>query len=91
MKTIVIDGAYMTDKTVAYAYLVRRLGFPSYFGKNLDALYDQLTDPCEQTQLIIYRKKRMLESLGPYGQRLLDTIQDAVRVNGNLYYAEDES
>lgn len=90
MRTVVIDGAFMTEKAVAYAYLMRRLGFPSYFGMNLDALYDQLTDPCEQTQLIIYRKKRLLESLGPYGQRILDTIQDAVRVNMNLSYAEDD-
>lgn len=90
MRTVIIDGAYMTDKAVAYAYLMRRLGFPSYFGRNLDALYDQLTDPCEPTQLVIYRKKRLLDALGTYGQRILDTIQDAVRVNRNLSYAEDE-
>ncbi len=89
MKTIVIDGSYMSDKETAYAYLAKRLGFPSYFGKNLDALYDMLTDPCEQRQLVIYNKKLILVSLGAYGQRILDTIKDATRVNNNLYYAED--
>lgn len=90
MKTIVIDGSYMTDKETAYAYLSKRLGFPPYFGKNLDALYDMLTVPCEQRQLIIYNKKLILVSLGSYGQRILDTMRDATRVNGNLYYAEDD-
>lgn len=90
MKTIVLDCSYMTDRDTAYAYLAKKLGFPSYFGKNLDALYDMLTDPCEQRQLIIYNKKLILVSLGNYGQRILDTIRDATRVNNNLYYAEDD-
>ncbi len=89
MKTIVIDGAYMTERGTSYAYLAKRLGFPSYFGKNLDALYDLLTEPCEPRTLVIYNKKKLLLNLGNYGQRMLDTIQDAVRVNGNLFYTED--
>lgn len=90
MRTIVLDGAYMTDKDAAYAYLAKRLGFPSYFGKNLDALYDMMTEPCPQTQLVIYHKETMLKNLGYYGQRILDTMRDALRVNANLMLVEDE-
>lgn len=89
MTTIVLDGAYMADKDAAYNYIAKRLGFPSYFGHNLDALYDMLTEPRPQTQLVIYRKEMMLNSLGNYGQRMLDTIRDAIRVNGNLFLVED--
>ncbi|MCQ2421804.1 MAG: barstar family protein [Lachnospiraceae bacterium] len=89
MKTIVLDGAYMTEREATYAYLAKRLSFPPYFGKNLDALYDLLTEPCEQRQLVIYNKELMLSGLGYYGQRMLETMKDALRVNGNLYYVED--
>ncbi len=89
MRTIVLDGAYMTDKDAAYTYIAKRMEFPSYFGKNLDALYDLLTEPCPQTQIVIYHKDMMLNSLGYYGQRILDTFRDALRINANLMYVED--
>ena len=47
MKTIVLDGLYMNTRETTHTYLAWRLGLPSYYGRNLDALHDVLTDPCE--------------------------------------------
>ena len=40
----VIDGKAAPDKASALAAIAAALSFPDYFGGNLDALYDMLTD-----------------------------------------------
>ncbi|EME52102.1 barstar family protein [Amycolatopsis decaplanina] len=39
-----IDGARTVDKDSTLDAIAEALSFPDYFGKNLDALYDCLTD-----------------------------------------------
>jgi len=44
MKKIILDGEQLCDREMAHAYLQEALGLPEYYGKNLDALYDCLTE-----------------------------------------------
>ena len=44
MKQITLDGNKLSDITQVHDYLKELLEFPDYYGKNLDALYDCLTD-----------------------------------------------
>ncbi|WP_020660948.1 barstar family protein [Amycolatopsis benzoatilytica] len=39
-----VDGARTADKESALDGIAAALSFPSHFGRNLDALYDMLTD-----------------------------------------------
>lgn len=39
-----VDGADLRDKRAALLAIAEALSFPDYFGVNLDALYDCLTD-----------------------------------------------
>ncbi|MFD2396406.1 barstar family protein [Prauserella oleivorans] len=39
-----LDGTALTDKTATLDAIAELLRFPAYFGRNLDALYDCLTD-----------------------------------------------
>lgn len=41
---IIIDGNKFQDKLDLHRYLAKKLGFPDYYGENLDALYDVLGD-----------------------------------------------
>lgn len=44
MKVFIIDAEKLAEKTAAHEYLKSLFGFPDYYGKNLDALYDCLSD-----------------------------------------------
>ncbi|MBR3769605.1 MAG: barstar family protein [Lachnospiraceae bacterium] len=44
MKKIILDGEQLCDRETAHAYLQEAFGLPEYYGKNLDALYDCLTE-----------------------------------------------
>ncbi|MBQ6661087.1 MAG: barstar family protein [Lachnospiraceae bacterium] len=88
MKTIALDGLYMSTKETTHSYLRWRLGAPDYYGCNLDALHDILTEPCEPTKLILYRKSLMLQSLGDYGTALLSVFHDSADENRNLIFVE---
>ncbi|MBO4831908.1 MAG: barstar family protein [Oscillospiraceae bacterium] len=58
MRTIVLDcrllgGDTAEERRATHERLAEAFGFPSYYGFNLDALYDCLTDPCEETEVIL--------------------------------------
>ena len=44
MKQITLDGNILSDAALVHDYLREQLQFPEYYGKNLDALHDCLTD-----------------------------------------------
>lgn len=54
MQCIKIDGKLI--KKDGHDYLKKALNFPDYYGKNLDALYDCLTDIGVDTEIILKNK-----------------------------------
>lgn len=44
MKQITLDGNILSDAAVLHEYIKEQLQFPEYYGNNLDALFDCLTD-----------------------------------------------
>ena len=43
----------MVDRPAAHAHLAERLDLPSYYGRNLDALYDVLTEIGADTEIVL--------------------------------------
>ena len=81
---IELDHRLMTDKNTAHEHIRQRFGFPEYYGRNLDALYDLLTDISADTVIITCCADQICEQLGDYGVRLLETIHQAVQENPHL-------
>ncbi len=75
---VLCDFARLDTVEAVYDYLTEELAFPDYFGRNLDALHDCLTDISAPTRLVL------TGTAGPCGQRFLGVLRDAARRNKNL-------
>lgn len=72
------DFARLGSAEAVYEYLRKELAFPPYFGRNLDALYDCLTDIGAPTHLIL------TGAADPCAKKFLPVFKDAARENRNL-------
>lgn len=80
MKKIELDfGELMTPRQI-HEYIAEKLSFPDYYGKNLDALYDCLTDICEDTQITI----KNYDILDYRENRIINTFIEAADESGEL-------
>ena len=83
MKTFILDGAAVMSREDLHEKLARGLGLPEWYGGNLDALYDCLTD-LEDTVIRIENRFDLEESLGNYANSLLRVLKDAAEENPQL-------
>lgn len=84
IETIVLDGRRMQTKPELHRYLKEALHLPGYYGNNLDALMDCLTENSSQRRIEIEFAEAIVESLGKYGENVLRVFRDAAEVNKAL-------
>ena len=75
---ILCDFERLQTPDAVYDYLAAELRFPAYFGRNLDALHDCLTDIGAPTRLILTGTE------APVAQRFLPVLRDAAKQNRYL-------
>lgn len=81
---IELDGRQMRDRAALYDHLQEKLELPEGCGRNLDALYDVLT---ERGTPVVFRLCAWTEAqqrLGGYAEALLETFRDAAENNPSL-------
>lgn len=81
---IILDGSAMIDRVSTHNHLVERLDLPTYYGRNLDALYDVLTEIGQETEIILTEPAAVVRQMGKYGEALLATMQEAAENNPRL-------
>lgn len=82
MKNVILDCEKLLHRKQAHQYLAQMLEFPDYYGKNLDALFDCLTELGEC--IIVLEGEAMLRQTDCYGARVLKVLEEAVQANPNL-------
>ena len=84
MNATVINGARMTDRAAAHAELARALKLPPHYGANLDALWDEVS--CMRADVTLIHPAAMLNTLGSYGCKLLQTLYEAAAENPDFHF-----
>ncbi len=85
MKHYILNGKKMTDKISAHEHISGVMAFPDYYGKNLDALWDMLTQMTEPVKIIL-ENPSALSAMGEYGEKLIDTFKEAQEENENVIF-----
>ena len=79
---VILDCEKLSQRRPAHAYLQDAFGFPEYYGRNLDALFDCLTELPDCT--IVLHGRDALARSGGYGARILRVLEAAARANPRL-------
>lgn len=82
--TIELDGRQMCDRASLHDQLQARLGFPPWYGRNLDALYDLLTERGEPLTIVLRFQEELKAQLDGYAACFLDTLRQAAENNPAL-------
>ena len=83
---IILDGRKMIDQGSAHAYMIKQFHFPFYYGRNLDALWDMLSEYNERTEIYLFHGNRLLENMPDYGRKLIALFKEAAEENEHLYF-----
>ena len=78
---VIINCENLHDRKQAHEYLAQMLNFPEHYGKNLDALFDCLTELSDCT--IILKGEESL-SQDNYGAKVRKVMEKAAQSNPGL-------
>jgi ribonuclease inhibitor len=85
MRKAILEGASLKTVDDVYDALAQQLGFPAYFGRNLDALRDVLTGEVPGPVEIVWRDgARSHAAMGKAFERLTSVLVDAAAERPDL-------
>lgn len=82
METVRLSGSLLRRRETAMELLGAALELPDWWGRNLDALYDCLTQPVCAVRLVVEGRRDVEETA--FGRRLLRVLEDAAEENPHL-------
>ena len=74
--TYIVELKHVRSKKRFWAEIERGIPVPDYFGENLDALYDVLSETEEQTEIIFRHAEKCANYLPAYIPRLKRMCKD---------------
>lgn len=86
MRIVELDGSKMNSIQNTHIYLKESMELPEYYGENLDAMYDVMSDISENTFVFVLNSKQMRDSLGDYSVRMEQVWEDLEQSNKHLSF-----
>lgn len=90
MREVMLDGAAAESREALHEAFAAALAFPEYYGHNLDALYDCLTEGSTPTRLVFKNMGALRKTLGHYANLLALVLEDAAAQNPALEVQVEE-
>ena len=85
MRELELDCTEITDRASFHDLMARSLSLPEWYGRNLDALHDCLTDLGEVTQIRLRNWDSAETALGSYGKAARRVMEQADLENPNIH------
>lgn len=86
MNHVILSGTFITEKQHLHSHLKQALKFPEWYGNNLDALADCLSDISETTVITVLGFEKLESTLGEkYTQSFIKVLQNAAKSNSNMH------
>jgi ribonuclease inhibitor len=89
MKACILDGKMITDKKKLHETLQTELEFPTWYGANLDALYDSLTDMHEEVNITVINSSDLELNLGGYAKVFYKVLDSACENNNFIGWKKE--
>lgn len=84
MQYICLDAHEMSNRERLHDYVAIKLALPAYYGRNLDALYDCLSDIQQPTIIFLTHQRALSENLGNYGRKVGQVFKDVAHQNKHI-------
>ena len=82
---VLLDGNTILNREMLHDALSAALCLPEWYGRNLDALYDCLTDVQEETVVVLRDQAALEEHLGSYGRRFVRLLEEVSQENPHVW------
>ena len=81
---VTIDCRQITSRDAFHDAMASKLRLPSFYGENLDALYDCLSTLGQKTTLNLICVQALINNLGSYGRAAINAMERAERENSRF-------
>lgn len=81
---LTLDCRTVADRKHLHALLAEGLAFPAWYGANLDAMFDCLTELHEPAELRVLYPEALRKTLGNYADVWLRALREAAEENPRL-------
>ena len=84
---VMLDGRLMVSREAVHDLLAQKLELPDYYGRNLDALFDVLSEYPVRVHIKLSCMTAMQDLLGNYAKALIKTLTDAASAFPNVEFS----
>ena len=89
MKVVLLDGNRIKNSNDMHQAFIDALELPDYYGRNLDALFDVLSETTDEIGVIIVNNERLADALGNRWTGLLRLLVDLKRLRRGFHVTLD--
>lgn len=84
MTELILNGKEIRTQEELHRCFARTLNFPEWYGGNLDALFDCLSDLQADVTITVTDKALLEEHLDVYAKKVLQVLSDAAAENSHI-------